>query len=33
MAQHILLIQGDPSAAGAVRDALINSSDGSFDVE
>jgi hypothetical protein len=33
MAQNVLLIQGDPSQAGAVRDALINSSDGSFDIE
>jgi hypothetical protein len=32
-AQNILLIQGDPSDARAVRDALINSSDGSFDVQ
>jgi len=33
MAQNILLIQSDPSAARAVRDALINSSDGPFEVE
>jgi diguanylate cyclase (GGDEF)-like protein/PAS domain S-box-containing protein len=33
MAQHVLLIQGDPAEAATVRDALINSSDGAFDVE
>ena len=30
---NILLIQDDPSNANAIRDALINSSDGSFHVE
>ena len=33
MSQNILLIQDDPSGAKAVREALINSSDGSFQVE
>ena len=33
MTQYILLIQDDPSDANAVREALINSSDGSFQVE
>jgi diguanylate cyclase (GGDEF)-like protein/PAS domain S-box-containing protein len=33
MIQYILLIQDDPSDANAVREALINSSDGSFQVE
>ena len=33
MTQNILLIQDDPSDANAVREALINSSDGSFQVE
>lgn len=33
MSQRILLIQDDPSDATAVREALINSSDGSFQVE
>jgi DNA-binding NarL/FixJ family response regulator len=33
MAQNILLIQDDPSDAGAVREALIRSSDGPFQVE
>ena len=32
MAQNILLIQDDPSDANAVREALINSSDGPFKV-
>ena len=32
MAQNILLIQDDPSDANAVREALINSSDGPFEV-
>ena len=32
MAQNILLIQDDPSDANAVREALINSSDGPFTV-
>jgi hypothetical protein len=33
MPPNILLIQDDPLDAKAVRDALINSSDGSFQVE
>jgi diguanylate cyclase (GGDEF)-like protein/PAS domain S-box-containing protein len=33
MAQSILLIQDDPSDAKAIREALINSNDGSFHVE
>ena len=33
MSQHILLIQDDPADATAVREALLNSSDGSFKVE
>src|SRR4030088_1554496 len=33
MTQYVLLIQDDPSDANAVRQALINSSDGSFQVE
>ena len=33
MSQNILLIQDDPSDAKAVREALINSSDGPFKVE
>jgi diguanylate cyclase (GGDEF)-like protein/PAS domain S-box-containing protein len=33
MSQNVLLIQDDPSDAKAVREALINSSDGSFQVE
>jgi diguanylate cyclase (GGDEF)-like protein/PAS domain S-box-containing protein len=33
MAQNILLIQDDPADARAVREALINSSDGPFKVE
>jgi diguanylate cyclase (GGDEF)-like protein/PAS domain S-box-containing protein len=33
MAQNVLLIQGDPAQAATVRDVLINSSDGPFDVE
>ncbi|RPH50097.1 MAG: response regulator, partial [Lysobacterales bacterium] len=33
MAQTILLIQEDPAGAKAVRDALIQSSDGPFQVE
>ena len=32
MANNILLIQGDPSDAAAVREALLNSSDGPFEV-
>jgi diguanylate cyclase (GGDEF)-like protein/PAS domain S-box-containing protein len=33
MAQNILLIQDDPSDAATVRSALLNSSDGTFEVE
>ena len=33
MSQHILLIQDDPADAKAVREALIDSSDASFQVE
>ena len=32
MAQNILLIEDDPSDANVVRDALMNSSDGPFEV-
>jgi diguanylate cyclase (GGDEF)-like protein/PAS domain S-box-containing protein len=33
ISQHILLIQDDPADAEAVREALLNSSDGTFQVE